>query len=380
MSVDTICGVVEQPLGCPITLVYQGGTPGETITWGTFDPDAGVDGSFFPTGTSTVDENGDTAITITSLLSSSEIWQARLFGSLGEIELTFHGGGGCFDYVTEPVLDATVVGGDDVELEWTEAEHCDSRYGSIITYEVRRDGDLIVSGLTDLEYTDVDVPVGEYVYQVRAVWDTTFIGGLAANSNGVTVEIETHVRAPILRAVAEPVDIFLSWSVPVSTDPLNTVDGYRIEKRLTAGGSIISTFAGIAPTRRSYRDFGVTAGTTYFYTVVADMAVTGDSRSNQARARIPLSGDPGGDPDDPGEPGEPGGPDDPGFPPYPANPLSIDLGHVRFRLGDTAGDPTEFDGIDLSSIRFRVGTPTDPPPAAGNGSIGLDNVRYRPGE
>lgn len=356
MSFDTLCGQTSAPVGCDITFIASGFLEGDFVTFKINGVGA---------GSTLADANGDAALSFSSGII--DVWDIEAVGN-GGMEFTWTSADDCHHFLDTPLLTAEVVDDDDVDLEWTAAAHCDPRYGTTITYDVYRDGDIIASGLSGLTFTDTDLPPGEYLYQVVATWDTTFLGGLTANSNGATVEIEAAaIRPPILVAVAEPVDIYLSWSRPVP-DPdngTNTVDEYQVEKRLTPLGAPVSTFTGIAASHRWYLDAAVAAGTDYYYTVVAVMSVTGDSRSNQVHARIPLPGDPG----DPGDPGQP---------PYPAEPLQVDLSHLRYRLGDPT-EETQGDGIDASGLRYRLGDPaeSEEPP---DGAIVLDGLRYRLGE
>ncbi|OYT12423.1 MAG: hypothetical protein B6I19_09820, partial [Bacteroidetes bacterium 4572_114] len=77
-------------------------------------------------------------------------------------------------------LAAVVVDEDDVHVTWDAPANDD-----LIGYNVYRDGNMIAEEITDLEYMDMDLDPGTYIYQVCAVYDD----GLSPMAGPVSVTI-----------------------------------------------------------------------------------------------------------------------------------------------------------------------------------------------
>ncbi len=161
----------------------------------------------------------------------------------------------------------------------------------------------------DLTFTDHNPPSGTSYYTVTACTtgtactDTHPPSGTAATSNQVQVTLppasvpgqptesvpvhpqapasvpshpQSHTRTRATAAGGTPV-IQIAWTVP--PDGGSPITGYDILRGTTSGGE--TYLDSTDPTQTSYADTTVTAGTTYYYEVVAVNAVGDGKPSNQ---------------------------------------------------------------------------------------------------
>lgn len=199
-------------------------------------------------------------------------------------------------------LTATLLAdGTTAHLDWSESEAEDFLY-----YEIFRNGEAVktVWDLTTTEWDDAGLPNGTHRYTVRAVdWN----GNAGPLSNEVAVTVARPVpSAPLNLQVTVPDlggTLDLTWQ-PGAGDP---PAGYRV-RRSTASGSGYAEVGGTADT--SFRDTGLTDGTTYFYVVEAlDGLGNASAPSNEAS----------------GTPRDERGPDAPvlHFPGFPGLPVTM---------------------------------------------------------
>ncbi len=168
----------------------------------------------------------------------------------------------------DPVTLAATVQGSDVSLSWTESPATDLRY-----YLIYRDGEQIGArfDLADRTYVDPGLANGTYRYTVVGV-DQVGNHGPASNEAEATVDVALP-PAPVALAVTDPGlgdALDLAWS-PGAGEPAAVA--FRVMRSETAGGPY-SAVGETAAT--SYRDRGLTAGTTYYY-VVAGLDAVGNA-------------------------------------------------------------------------------------------------------
>lgn len=183
-----------------------------------------------------------------------------------------------------PVLSATATP-TSVDLSWSPPT--DDGGAPVTAYEVYRGAasgavDTLIATVIATSYSDTAVAGGEtWFYQVAAV--NSAGSGARSNEVGATVPTPPPAQppsAPGLSATAGDRLVDLSWTVPAD-DGGAAVTGYEIY-RGTAPGSL-AWVASVGDVR-SYRDSGLTNGTTYRYQVAARNAAGIGERSAEVSA------------------------------------------------------------------------------------------------
>jgi chitodextrinase len=175
-------------------------------------------------------------------------------------------------------LAATAVSTSQINLSWTASTDPDS---PVAGYNIYRNS-VQVGTSTGISYADTGLAVSTtYSYTVSA-YDGS--GNLSSQSSGVsatTLAPDTTAPSVPTGLTATPISgtrINLSWTS--STDPDSPVAGYNIYRNGMQTGSSITT---------SYSDTGLTASTTYSYTVTAyDAAGNESAQSTAASATTPA--------------------------------------------------------------------------------------------
>ena len=172
-------------------------------------------------------------------------------------------------------LHGTAVSSSEVDLSWSS-----STGGSgVAGYKVLRNGTVVGATFATTSYADTGLsPSTTYTYTVKA-FDSA--GNLSAPSSAVQVTTGPDTQPPSspqgLRATAvSPSEVDLSWSP--STDNVGVV-GYKVLRN----GAVVGTTS-----TTSYADTGVSANTTYTYTVEAfDAAGNVSAPSSAVKATTP---------------------------------------------------------------------------------------------
>jgi chitodextrinase len=154
-------------------------------------------------------------------------------------------------------LAATASSPTEVDLSWTAAAPGSS---SVASYTVFRNGVSVGDATGTTNYSDTGLtPDTVYDYTVIAT-DTASLSSTPSDDAVATTPVAVPPAAPTnLSATAvSPTEVDLGWTAAVAgTSPVNS---YQVSR----GGVVIATVAGL-----SYRDTGLTATTTYDYTVTA---------------------------------------------------------------------------------------------------------------
>jgi fibronectin type 3 domain-containing protein len=191
---------------------------------------------------------------------------------------------------TAPTAPANVttsnVTGDETTLSWTQSNDDTGVAG----YDIYRNGTL-VGTTTFTDYTDIELAGSTaYQYTVKA-YDPA--GNLSAPSSPVNVTTgasETTTAPGTPTALASPSQagsaIDLSWTAPTSTGGLGAIAGYDIYRNGILVGTTTATEQGTggSPTPTIYTDTGLTAGTSYTYTVAAF-----DAAGDTSTASAPIT-------------------------------------------------------------------------------------------
>lgn len=177
-------------------------------------------------------------------------------------------------------LSAAAATGPKINLSWTAS----TDNVAVTGYEIWRDGSLLTTA-TSTSYSDTAVAAGEtHSYSVKA-YDAAGNTSTASNTASATIPTPDtqapSVPASLAATATRTTTIGLSWSA--STDNVG-VTGYRVFRNGTQVGTVTST---------SYNDTGLTASTSYSYTVRAyDAAgnVSADSNTASATTQAAPSG------------------------------------------------------------------------------------------
>lgn len=157
--------------------------------------------------------------------------------------------------INPPTNVSTAVNGRNVSITWNSVSNASS-------YKVYRDGDLIVSNVTNSSFTDANAPYGEHGYYVKSVKSD---GTMSLKSN--TSVVDVHFSGPVpanLQASVNGNDVNLSWT---SMNPESAVLQYGINNNnpRSVGGvgngfywaqrfstTAISDYAGMAVQKVAY--------------------------------------------------------------------------------------------------------------------------------
>ena len=125
-----------------------------------------------------------------------------------------------------------------------------------------------------------------YYFEVEAV-DPGGTGG-PSNQVDATPEASTHPGPPgVLTAISEGGQVSLSWLTPDS-DGGAPIAGYEVFEGTSPGGEGTAPVDAVPVVGTNYTVTGLTDGSTYYFTVVAENAVGLGSASNEASA-MPVS-------------------------------------------------------------------------------------------
>jgi fibronectin type 3 domain-containing protein len=168
---------------------------------------------------------------------------------------------------TAPVLSATVVNENDIELSWTAS----SDDLAVAGYRLYLDG-LNYWGTfpaSKLTFKEFDVSAGTYHFTLRAVDGS---GHLSPVSNEAVVTVEgdtTPPTAPVVSASVEADGVHLSWTE--SIDEGSGVDSYEVYRLGAIFGDRSARLTGLDASARSYVDrTSLPTDTTYRYRVYAN--------------------------------------------------------------------------------------------------------------
>lgn len=128
--------------------------------------------------------------------------------------------------INPPTNVSTAVNGRNVSITWNSISNASS-------YKVYRDGDLIVSNVTNSSFTDANAPYGEHGYYVKSVRSD---GTMSLKSN--TSVVDVHFSGPVpanLQASVNGKDVNLSW---MSMNPESALlqYGINIDNPRSVGG------------------------------------------------------------------------------------------------------------------------------------------------
>jgi beta-glucanase (GH16 family) len=180
---------------------------------------------------------------------------------------------GCSAPTTPGSFTATAVSSSEIDLSWSASTG--PSCGGAITYKVTRNGAQIASGLSGTSLKDTGLTASTtYAYTVTAVNSS---GGSAAASTSTTTLASCSAPTTPTNFTASAVsssEIDLSWTA--STGPSC---GGTVTYNVTRNGTQIAT----GQSATSLKDTGLTASTTYKYTVAAVNSV-GTSATASASA------------------------------------------------------------------------------------------------
>ncbi len=183
----------------------------------------------------------------------------------------------------EPVVLSASAVGSDVHLSWTASASSD-----VVRYDLSRDGERILqhTDLADLTAVDAGLANGTYSYVVTAV-----DGAGNASTPSAAVEVTVSVAppaAPVSLTIASPPvsgALDLSWSAGAGAPPA----GYRVGRSTTSDGP----YAAVTTTPdTSFRDSGLSDGTTYYYVVFALDALGNASGPSNEASGTPADDEP----------------------------------------------------------------------------------------
>jgi hypothetical protein len=155
---------------------------------------------------------------------------------------------------TPGFVSATATSSSSIQLSWTDSTESG---GTIAYYGIDRNGTRVATVNSGTDYVDTGVAPGtRYTYTVTA-YDTSGNASSPGTSNTLAVPTEpTGLQA----SLSSPTSVELTWSP--STEKQGTIESYQINRN----GVPLNSVAGSVT---SYADTGLTAGSTYSYTVTA---------------------------------------------------------------------------------------------------------------
>ncbi len=153
--------------------------------------------------------------------------------------------------------------------------------GTPSSYKVYRGGEVIVSGLTGLTYTNTDLTNGtSYSYYVTAVYTSPSAGESEASNTASATPIASIPTG--LAAVAKNGTVNLTWTAPT----LETPNGYNVYRN-----SVKITATPITTT--TYSSTGLTNGTSYtFYVTSVFTTPATESASSNTVSATPIAAAP----------------------------------------------------------------------------------------
>jgi chitodextrinase len=176
-------------------------------------------------------------------------------------------------------LSATAVSSSQINLSWTAS----TDNVAVTGYRVRRGGTIIATlgNVTTYQNTGL-APSTNYSYTVQAIDAASNASTQSTAASATTLGDTTPPSTPtgLSANATSPTQISLAWTA--STDNI-AVTAYRVYR----DGALLITLGSVT----SYQDTGLTASTTYSYTVQAlDAAVNASAQSAAAGATTPAPG------------------------------------------------------------------------------------------
>jgi len=170
-------------------------------------------------------------------------------------------------------LQATVRGAD-VILDWSTTPNTEPDLAGYYIYRQNGQewdfwGDV---SNTTTNYTDTYLPNGIYHYKITA-YDFAYNESVPSNDASATVAVAPPSNPPVLSVTAPPEGKTIIASWPASG---GTTVGYNVYRSLTSGGGYIR----ITPSpiqELTFKDIGLTNGTSYYYVVTACDALGNES-------------------------------------------------------------------------------------------------------
>lgn len=185
-------------------------------------------------------------------------------------------------------LASGVVGG--IELNWDDAARSDLKFN---VYRAPASGGyptVVASGLTLSKHLDLTALPGiPYLYVVTAVAPGGQESDPSAEAEGTALPVALTPVDPVpgppvgLAAAGGDALVDLSWAAPGDTD----LAGYRVYRSLVAQGG----FALVADLVKgtTFRDVGLSNGTTYYYVVTSMDQVSQESVASVVAAATPVA-------------------------------------------------------------------------------------------
>lgn len=163
-------------------------------------------------------------------------------------------------------LHAVAVESGSVQIAWT--DNASDETGFKVMRKVGASGTYVaiatLSANTQQLTDNAVAPLTQYFYKVLA-YNT---GGNSPASNEIQVDTPTDVLAPAAPTWSSATAISATQIGVAWTDNANNEDGYKIERKLGAGGTYVQ-IATLAANAHSYDDSGLVAETQYFYRIYA---------------------------------------------------------------------------------------------------------------
>ena len=186
-------------------------------------------------------------------------------------------------------LQATAISESQIDLAWT--DNSSNETGFRVRRKLGAIGEWVVVATLSANLTswqNTDLPSGTIYYYTVTAFNATGESAVSNESTATTLAVPPLAPTNLVATARSSSRVDLTW-----IDNATNETGIRIERRTGANGNWVEV-ASVSPNATTFLNTGLTAGTTYYYRVIAFNPAGSSESSNIAIVTTMSEGDGGG--------------------------------------------------------------------------------------